>query len=125
MALRLKKIMRKNPQDLTDSKWFLTQKRGGIVGLANIAREIAGRSALSAGDILSVLVNLTEVLPLFLKLGHSVRLDGLGSFRLFVSSEGEPDAADLGARSVKGVRLSFLPDPGVQRRLDDIPFDIE
>jgi hypothetical protein len=37
--------------------------------LKDIAKEIEGRSALSLGDVQSVLSNLMEVLPLFLKLG--------------------------------------------------------
>jgi hypothetical protein len=71
MALWLRKVLRKNPQDMTQAKWYLTQERSGSVGLQAIAKEIEGRSALSLGDVQSVLSNLVEVLPTFLKLGQS------------------------------------------------------
>jgi hypothetical protein len=37
--------LEKNPQDLTKSKWYLTQEKSGNVGIKNIAKEIEGRSA--------------------------------------------------------------------------------
>jgi predicted histone-like DNA-binding protein len=87
MALRLKKIQRKNPMEKGESKWYLTQKRAGQAENADIAAEIAGRSALSAGDVQSVLVNLADVLPRFLGLGQSVSIAGLGSFRPFALNQ--------------------------------------
>ena len=62
------------------------------MGIKDIAKEIEGRSALSLGDVQSVLSNLVEVLPVFLKLGQSVNLEGFGSFRISVSSEGTATA---------------------------------
>jgi hypothetical protein len=55
MAVWLKKIQKKNPQDLTQSKWYLTQEKSEKVGIKDIAKEIEGRSALSLGDVQSVL----------------------------------------------------------------------
>jgi hypothetical protein len=49
MALWLKKIQKRNPQDLRDSKWYLTQEKSGTVWIKDIAKEIEGRSALSLG----------------------------------------------------------------------------
>jgi predicted histone-like DNA-binding protein len=95
MALWLRKIQKKNPQDLTQSKWYLTQEKSGTVGIKDIAKEIEGRSALSLGDVQSVLSNLVEVLPVFLKLGQSVNLEGFGSFRVSVSSEGTATPEEL------------------------------
>jgi predicted histone-like DNA-binding protein len=88
MAVWLRKIQKKNPQDLTKSKWYLTQEKSWNVGFKDISKEIEGRSAISLGDVQSVLSNLVEVLPTFLKLGQSVNLEGFGSFRVSVSSEG-------------------------------------
>jgi predicted histone-like DNA-binding protein len=124
MALKLKKILKKNPQDLTMAKWYLTQEKSGTVGLHEIAKEIEGRSALSLGDVQSVLSNMVEVMPLFLKLGQSVNLEGFGSFRVSVSSEGADNPADLNARHVKGVKLLFLPSGELKRNLEDMSFEV-
>lgn len=124
MALWLRKVLRKNPQDMTQAKWYFTQEKSGSIGLQAIAKEIEGRSALSLGDVQSVLSNLAEVLPAFLKLGQSVNLEGFGSFRVSVSSEGTTTPEELNARHVKGVKLVFLPSTGLKRSLEDISFEI-
>jgi hypothetical protein len=67
VAVWLRKIQKKNPQDLTQSKWYLTQEKLGNVGIKDIAKEIEGRPTLSLGDARSVLSNLAGVLPVFLQ----------------------------------------------------------
>ncbi|MDR1398825.1 MAG: HU family DNA-binding protein [Treponema sp.] len=124
MALWLKKIQRRNPLSETQEKWYLTQEKSGSVGMKDISREIEGRSALSPGDVQSVLSNLVEVLPVFLKLGQTVNLEGFGTFRISVSSEGAATAKELNARYVKGVKMLFLPSPELKRSLEDITFEI-
>jgi predicted histone-like DNA-binding protein len=124
MAVKLKKISRKNPQNLTQSKWYLTQEKTGTVGIQEIAKEIEGRSALSLGDVQSVLSNLVEILPLFLKLGQTISLERFGSFRISVTSEGTETAEELTARNVKGVKLIFLPSVELKRNIEGISFEI-
>jgi predicted histone-like DNA-binding protein len=124
MAIWLRKVQRTNPQDRTQSKWYLTQEKSGTVGIKEIAKEIEGRSALSLGDVQSVLSNLVEVLPTFLKLGQSVNLEGFGSFRVSVTSDGAAAPEELNARHVRGVKLLFLPSSGLKRSLEGIAFEI-
>jgi predicted histone-like DNA-binding protein len=94
------------------------------VGLHEIAKEIEGRSALSLGDVQSVLSNLMEVMPLFLKLGQSIKLEAFGSFRLSVTSDGSASADDLTVHHVKGAKLMFLPGRELKRNLEDISYEI-
>jgi predicted histone-like DNA-binding protein len=124
MAIKLKKIQRKNPQDIADVKWYLTQETVGSVGFHDIAKEIEQRSALSLGDVQSVLSNMVEVLPVFLKLGQSVKLEGFGTFRISVTSEGLAAADDLSTRQVKGVKIIFLPSTELKRNIGDVSFEI-
>jgi predicted histone-like DNA-binding protein len=124
MAVWLRKIQKKNPQDLTQVKWYLSCEKSGNVGIKAISKEIEGRSALSLGDVQSVLSNLVEVLPVFLKLGQSVNLEGFGSFRISVSSEGTAAPEELNARHVKGVKLVFLPSADLKRNLEGITFEV-
>lgn len=124
MSVKLRKLQRKNPLNPTLSKWYLTQESTGIVSMNEIAREIEGRSALSLGDVQSVLSNLMEVMPLFLKLGQSVKLDGFGSFRVSVKSDGTETQEELNAHHVSGVKLVFLPGVELKRSLENISFEI-
>jgi predicted histone-like DNA-binding protein len=125
MAVKLKKIQRKNPQNVNQAKWYLTQEKTGTVGVQEIAREIEGRSALSLGDVQSVLSNLVEILPVFLRLGQTIKLEGFGSFRISVTSDGTETAEELSARNVKGVKMVFLPSVELKRSIEDISFEIE
>ncbi|MDR0599555.1 MAG: HU family DNA-binding protein [Treponema sp.] len=124
MAVKLKKIQRKNPLNAALTKWYLTQESAGNVGLQEIAREIEGRSALSLGDVQSVLSNLMDVMPIFLKLGQSIKLEGFGTFRVSVTSDGTTTPDELNAHHIKGVKLVFLPSVDLKRSLDDISFEI-
>ena len=72
----------------------------------------------------SVLSNLVEVLPVFLKLGQIVSLEGFGSFRISVSSDGAATPEELNARHVKGVKMLFLSSPELKRNLEDITFEV-
>jgi nucleoid DNA-binding protein len=46
-------------------------------------------------------------MPIFLKLGQSIKLEGFGTFRITVSSDGTATPDELNARHVKGVKLVF------------------
>jgi predicted histone-like DNA-binding protein len=92
--------------------------------MQEIAKEIEGRSALSLGDVQSVLSNLMEVMPMFLKLGQSIKLEGFGSFRLSVTSEGTDTADELNAHHVKGAKLMFLPGMELKRNLEGLSYEI-
>jgi predicted histone-like DNA-binding protein len=106
-------------------KWYLTQEKTGTVGVNEIAKEIERRSALSLGDVRSALSNLVEIMPLFLKLGQTIKLEGFGSFRITARSEGTDTAEELNARHIKGVKLVFQPSVELKRSLEDISFEIE
>ncbi|MDR2897347.1 MAG: HU family DNA-binding protein [Spirochaetaceae bacterium] len=124
MAVTLKKIVRPNPINRDIEKWYFTQERSGTVGMKEIAGEIAKRSSLSSGDVQSVLSNLVELLPVFLKIGQSIRLEGFGSFRLSVTSEGTETAEELTFHQVQKVKLVFLPSKELKRSFEDISFEI-
>jgi predicted histone-like DNA-binding protein len=124
MAVLLRKVKLGNPMDRSRPKWYLRQEKSGNVGFKEIAKEIEGRSALSLGDVRNVLSNLMEVLPVFLKLGLSVNLEGFGTFRVSVASEGTTTPEELNVRHVKGFKLLFLPSVDLKRSLDGITFDV-
>jgi nucleoid DNA-binding protein len=67
---------------------------------------------------------MMEVLPIFLKLGQSVNLEGFGTFRISVTSEGTATPEELNARHVKGVKLLFLPSADLKRNLEGITFEV-
>jgi predicted histone-like DNA-binding protein len=124
MALKLKKVQRVNPQDRTQSKWYFTQAKSGTVGMTEIAEDIAGFSALSPGDVQSVLSNLVDRIPVFLKLGQTVNLPGFGSFRVSVSTNGAETSEELTSHNVKGLKLLFTPSRALKGKLANMGYEI-
>ncbi|MDR2260529.1 MAG: HU family DNA-binding protein [Azoarcus sp.] len=124
MAMNLKKIERVNPANREQKKWYLIKNKGRAIDLDEIAEDIQGRSSMTKGDILAVLSNLIQVLPAHLKKGDSVRLGGLGSFRLTITSNGADDAASLSTSDVKGARVVFVAGTELKRELTGISYSI-
>ncbi|MEQ9209320.1 MAG: hypothetical protein RLN96_05685, partial [Pseudomonadales bacterium] len=54
--------------------------------------------------------------------GRTVRLDGFGTFNLHASSEGQTNPDKITSRDITGVRMSFLPDKDIKRRLNKTKF---
>lgn len=87
--MKYKLVPRKNPQKLDDPpKLFAQPVYDGTVETNFIARQIAGRSSLTAGDIMNTLSNFFEEIPTYMLLGQTVKLDGLGTFRISFTSNG-------------------------------------
>jgi predicted histone-like DNA-binding protein len=126
MSIKLKKLLRKNPQNpLEAQKWYLVQERSGSVGLAEIAKEIADRSSLTFGDVQNVLRNLLDVLPTYIRLGQTIHLEGFGSFHLSVSSDGKATPEELTAHAVRNPHLIFTPSVEMKKSIEGLSFEIE
>ena len=123
MAVKLKKVIRKNPITQTE-KWYLTQETQGSVGIEAIARAIERNTALTYPDVTAVLLGLVQVLPEFLFLGQSIKLDKFGSFRVSVSSEGLDSPEALTHRNVRGAKLVFTPGVELKNSLKSLSFTV-
>ena len=124
MAMKLKKVERTNLANRDQKLWYLTKDAGRAIDLDEIAEDIQGRSAMTKGDILSVLSNLVQVLPAHLKKGDSVRLGSFGSFRLSISSTGAESAAALSANDVKGARVVFVAGTELKKAISDVSYTV-
>ena len=113
-----------NPQEKGDpAKYYAVAKKVSNITLDDIAKEIEKRSSLTRGDILSVLSNLVEVIPLFLRNGNSVSLGDFGTFRLTLQGEGKNTPEEVNARSVKKVRTVFISGTGLKKELAGTPIE--
>lgn len=105
-------------------KWYANPINSGTVDQKAIAKAIAGRSSLTAGDVANVIENFLEVLPSYLTDGKSVKLGDFGTFRLSISSEGAEKAEDFNAATqIKTVKTLFTPSTDFKKSLQDIHFE--
>jgi predicted histone-like DNA-binding protein len=122
--MKFKTVKKGNPSDPSaPKKQYANAVNAGRLGIKDFAKEIAGRSSLTRGDIENVLTNFLDVLPTFLKLGLSVKLGEFGSMRLSIISEGVDEDQQFTANNIKGVKVIFTPGVELKNSLADIKFE--
>ena len=101
MAVRYVLRLKKNPQKGTIKKYAQIAQLVETKTIDDAVRYIEKISAMSSGDIRSVLDGLQDFLIVQLADGHSVRLGDLGSFRITLTSKGiDPDETDFDPESL-------------------------
>ena len=84
---------------------------GKPVETKEVAERLARVSTVSRSDVMAVLGDLAGVLADFMAQGKSVRLDGLGTFRYALDTEGVETEADFDIqKQLKAVRVRFTPE---------------
>ena len=61
----------------------------GSVNTERIAREVAAYSSLTSGDVKNTIDNLVTVMTQHLQASETMTLDGFGSFRILMKSQGK------------------------------------
>ncbi len=91
--------------------------RVNTVETSQIAKEISQRSALSTGDVKSVIDNLIDVIAIHLHSSEHVSLKGLGTFRMAATSRGRgvTNTKDV---STKQISLTVKFKPSITRKPD-------
>lgn len=85
--------------------------KGRPVETKQIAAALCNLSMASKGDVLGVLANLPEVMHTFMAQGRSVRLEGLGIFKLGICGKGVETLAEADLEAQKeAVRVHFTPE---------------
>lgn len=83
---------------------------GNPVDTKKIAERLAQISTVSKSDVMAVLGDLAGVLADYMAQGKSVRLDGLGTFRYTLETQGVERKEDFDAQAqIKAVRVQFIP----------------
>jgi predicted histone-like DNA-binding protein len=121
--MKYKTVKRFNPQKREEEKWYANAVNAGRFTVKDFAKEIAGRSSLTRGDIENVLNNFLDELPTFLKVGMSIKLGDFGTVRLTLSSEGTALPEEFNASKIKGVKVVFTPSAELKRQLENITFE--
>ena len=79
------------------------------VTLADLSKKIEANCTVKEADVLAVLKELTNVMRDELQNSNVVKLDGFGSFRVSMNSQGVPDAKDFTVDNIKRLKVNFLP----------------
>ena len=117
-------IEKTNPREpKAPKKQYANPVNAGNLTIKELAKEIAGRSSLTRGDIENVLANFLDELPNYLKIGMSVKLGEFGTMRLNLKSEGVEKGKKFDVSKIKGVKIIFTPSSELKKNLEGIKFE--
>ena len=91
----------------TEEKYFARARKTGKVGMTEIAEEIQRNCSATCGDVTLVLTELMDVISDHLLNGEEVTIDGLGSFRVGVTSDSVANPAAFKKSNIRSVNLKF------------------
>lgn len=102
-------------------EWYARAKMIDTINLDEIAQRIQDNTTAKKADALAVLTEMVEVIKDFIQKSYAVRIDGLGTFKMGLSTSPAPTAKEFSAvKNVKGLHVNFQPvvtvDKNGQRR---------
>ena len=122
--MKIKIVEKANPADRKQTKFYANAINAGKKDIRAIAKDIAGRSSLTRGDIENVLSNFLDELPKYLNDGFSVQLGYFGTMRISLSSEGAETPKKFKTESIKP-KIIFTPGVELKAEMEKISYKIE
>ena len=123
MPLLFNKMKRYNPlQPGSEPKWYPVLKSTGLVGEKEVGVLISDETTLNPKEAEMALHQLQKILSRLLLEGKTVRLAGIGSFRLTVNSTGSETEVEATANKIKKVNLRFTASEDMRNTLKKSTF---
>lgn len=122
---RISKRKFKTKDGETKVFYYACAKRHSKISTNEIADEISSKCSLTQGDVLGTLSALSGSLYNYLSLGNSIKLDGIGTFSLSITSDPSEDPNKVDARSVKVSKICFKADRRLVEKVKNINFEKE
>lgn len=92
-------------------EWYAKSVVSNVVTLREMAEKIQRSTTVTRSDILAVLDGLSEVMREELLNGNRILFDGIGSFKVGISSKPAPTAEEwTPARYLRGYHIVFRPE---------------
>ena len=96
--------------------YYVRQKSGTVrvMDINKLADAIEANSSLTAGDVKHSIEAFVEQLRLSLTQGDKVKIDGLGTFHITLTSDGTETMKDCTVRSIRRVNVRFVADKALK-----------
>ena len=96
--------------------YYIRQKAGTakVVDIDALAEDIQTNCALTTGDVKHTIEAFVEQLRLSLTQGDKVKIDGLGTFHITLTSDGTETMKDCTVRSIRRVNVRFVADKALK-----------
>ena len=92
--------------------YYIRQKSGNVrvMNIDKMAAAIEAKSSLTTGDVKHTIEAFVKQLRLSLTQGDKVKINGLGTFHITLSSDGTVKEKDCTVRSIRKVNVRFIAD---------------
>ncbi len=103
----------KKKQQKINGLWYpVSITMGEVITTKKIIERLSAISTVSKSDVQAVLGDLAAVMADYMALGHTVKLDGLGTFYFtaVASKQGVATPEEVSANQITGVRVRFIPE---------------
>jgi len=92
-------------------KWYAAPVVAGVKDINDVAELVQRNCSMKKSDVLAVITETVEVLKDMLQASFRVRLNGLGSFKIGISSRGADKADEFSvSKNIKKLRVIFQPE---------------
>lgn len=123
--VKIKRVERKNPQDLMAPPKFYTQAVGdGFVDLERLAFLVSNQCTVREADCLAVLNALQHNVMDELSQGRIVQFGSIGNFQVGVRSEGVDDAMMVSSNQVKSAHINYRPGKRLRKMLTTLEYKL-
>ncbi|MFV0500568.1 MAG: HU family DNA-binding protein [Bacteroidales bacterium] len=103
-------------------KYYACPKTNNTITTEELADNISQATSLNAADVLSALRALSDQIVNGLQLGSNIKLDGIGTFGIGVSSPGYDKPEDINPREIKATKVCFIADKRLTKLIRTIKF---
>ena len=113
--LIIRKYKNNNSDSPTFGQWYGRLVPQGTLHTDAICRHIAKHGSVYTSDVVKgVVEKFVNCFEELLLQGYKLKLEGLGTFYLSISTKGVAKAEDFSANDIKSVHVKFLPDQSKQ-----------
>lgn len=105
-----------------ETKYYAQAKYDGVTSQRDIAQMVSQISAISVGDVLSVMNTVSMLLSIELANGRIVELGDLGRFRATLRSKSCDKPEDFKREMIHGNRVIFVPGEQIRHKMTNVSY---
>lgn len=107
------KVYQSKRNDVTKDQFYARAAHRDTVTIKEMAQTMQENCTVKQSDIMAVLTEFSGVLKAELQRGNKVKIDGLGTFKIGLTSTGAQSAKEFTAANIKGAHVLFMPEMSV------------
>ena len=105
-----------------ETKYYAQAKYDGVTSQTDIAQMVSQISAISVGDVLSVMNTVSMLLSIELANGRIVELGDLGRFRTTLRSKSCDKPEEFKREMIHGNRVIFVPGAQIRHKMSNASY---